>query len=84
VRKLSPSSVEKRFVTALWSLTKPERLSGKMLMAPLKPSCRRTLLETVLPVLRFLTLTAHRPSEAILIVLFTTTLFLAPSAASMR
>jgi hypothetical protein len=79
-----PVVLGKRFVTALWSLTKPERLSGTMLMAPLWPSCRRMLLETVLSVLRFFMLTAQRPSGAILMVLFTTTLFMAPSAASMR
>jgi len=72
---LSPPSSVNRAVTALESLTKPDRLSDDTEMAPRKVcSVSRMLSTTWLPVLPSWMLMAQRASAACTIVLCATTL----------
>src|SRR6266849_6332815 len=83
VSNVPPSSGENRFTTTLKLLVKPVRLSLAMLILPLAPALNRMLLKAVLPVLEFLMFSAQREPDGITIVLLTTTLLMAPAAASM-
>ncbi|PYM76866.1 MAG: hypothetical protein DME03_07800 [Candidatus Rokuibacteriota bacterium] len=82
--RVSPPSTENRSITALVSLTKPDRLSAEIATLP-RNDCwlNRMLLRRTLPVLAFWMLIAQRASVAITIVLLRTWLSRAGCAASI-